>query len=149
MEAYKATTREEFRYRSLDGMCIWSDRYRPELTGPGWTSEKQTFVKVESHISPRHALWNEYRNAKRRATLLLAARRILKANEEIVPDKDQIAALLAMKIFRSHARTASAQKTLAYSSFRYLRKLENRLQRQPGRFVGVETWLIERQARAG
>lgn len=148
MEAYKSTTREEFRYHSLDGMCFWSDRYRPEFTGSGWTYEKQTFVKVESHISPRHALWNEYRNAKRRATLLLAARRILKENEEIVPGKDQIGPLLAMKIFRSHARTASAQKTLAYSSFRYLRKLENRLQRQPKRFAGVETWIKERQARA-
>ena len=149
MEAYKSTTREEYRYRSLDGMCFWSDRYRPEFTGPGWTQEKQTFVKVESHISPRHAFWNEYRNTKRRATLLLAARRILKTNEEIVPDKEQIAALLAMKIFRSHARTASAQKTLAYSSFRYLRKLENRLERQPERFAGVETWIRERQAQAG
>ena len=113
----------------------------------GWAYGRVKFERVESCISQRHKSWNEYRNAKRRATLLLAARLILKANEETVPDKDQIGALLAMKIFRSHARTASAQKTLAYAAYRQLRKLDNRLRNQPERFAAVETWLKERAKR--
>jgi hypothetical protein len=79
------------------------------------------------------------------ATLLLAARLILKANDVTVPDKEQIAALLSMGIFRSHARTASAQKSLAYSSYRQLRKLDNRLREQPNRFAAVGEWIKERE----
>ena len=113
----------------------------------GWTYGRVKFQRVESCISPRHKSWQEYRNLKRRATLLLAARLVLKANEGNVPDKAEIGPLLATKIFRSHARTASAQKTLAYSSYRYLRKLENRLRNHPQRFAAVETWLKERSAK--
>jgi hypothetical protein len=86
----------------------------------------------------------DYRNAKRRATLLLAARLILKANNRMVPAKDEMSPLIRMGIFRSHARTASAQKALALSAYRYLPKLDNRLQKQPGRFAAVEAWIKER-----
>lgn len=101
--------------------------------------------RVESHISPHHPRWREYRNLKRRATLLLAARLILKANNEIVPEKEQISVFLSPGIFRSHARTASAQKALAYASYRQLRKLDNRRLNQPERFVKVVAWLKERE----
>lgn len=113
----------------------------------GWTYGKVKFQRVESCISPRHPSWPEYRNLKRRATQLLAARLILKANEGITPEKEQIGILLATKVFRSHARTSSAQKMLAYAAFRYLRKLDNRLSNQPQRFAAVEAWITERGER--
>ena len=72
---------------------------------------------------------------------------MLKANNETVPDKREIGALISMGIFRSHARTASEQKSLAFSSFRYLRKLNNRLHKQPQRFEALERWIEETEAR--
>lgn len=97
-----------------------------------------TEQRIESYMSPRHERWQDYQHAKRRATLLLAARLTLKANSETVPDKGEIGALVSMGIYRSHARTASAQKSLAFSSFRYMRKLDNRLRKQPERFEELE-----------
>lgn len=96
-------------------------------------------------MSPQHERWPEYRNAKRRATLLLAARLILKANDGVVPGKEEISPLISMRLFRSHARTASVQKALAHSAYRYLRKLDNRLRKQPQRFADVSAWLAERE----
>jgi hypothetical protein len=105
------------------------------------------FERVEAHISPRHERWREYRYLKHRATLLLAARLLLKANRGAVPDKREIRLYLATGIFRSHARTSAAQKALAHSAYRYLRKLENRLSKQPERFQVVESWVNERHAK--
>lgn len=55
------------------------------LIDAGWKFTKVKFQRVESCMSPRHPRWHDYRNAKRRATLLLAARLILKANDLNVP----------------------------------------------------------------
>jgi len=114
---------------------------------PPYAPRKYNVERVVSWMSPRHERWQEYRNAKRRATLILAARLILKANDGIVPGKEEIGPLLSMGIFRSHARTASAQKSLAYASYRYLRKLDNRLRNQPQRFTRVAEWWREREER--
>jgi len=107
-------------------------------------------IKVErlvSWMSPRDERWREYRSAKRRATLILAARLILKANDGVVPEKQEIGPMLSMGIFRAHARTAGAQKSLAYASYRYLKKLDSRLRNQPERFAAVKGWIKERQGR--
>ncbi len=96
-------------------------------------------------MSPRHERWREYRNAKRRATVLLAARLILKANQGIVPAKEEIGPFVSIGIFRSHARTASEQKGLAFATYRQLRKLENRLRKQPQRFADVAEWVRQRE----
>jgi len=101
---------------------------------------------VGSYISPRHERWHEYRHAKRRATILLAARHILKANNGIVPAKEEIGPFVSMGIFRSHARTAPEQKGLAYAAYRQLRKLENRLRKQAERFADVESRVKQRES---
>ena len=144
-EAYKSTTQEKYAYRAPDGKSFRNKRPSQELIDSGWTYCKVKFQQIESYLSPRHERWQDYQNAKRRATILLAARLMLKANNETVPDKAEIGALISMGIFRSHARTASAQKSLAFSSFRYLRKLDNRLRKQPQRFEGLKTWIEERE----
>ena len=145
VEAYRSTTDEKWAYQSPDGKTFRNKRPDQALLDAGWKFTKVKFQRVESCMSPRHPRWHDYRNAKRRATLLLAARLILKANNVTVPDKEQISALLSMGIFRSHARTASAQKSLAYSSYRQLRKLDNRLRKQPDRFAAVVEWLKQRE----
>jgi hypothetical protein len=118
------------------------------LLDEGWTFGKVKFQRVESYMSPRHERWQEYRNAKRRATLLLAARLILKVNNGIVPAKEEIGPFLSMGIFRSHARTSTEQKGLAYAAYRYLRKLDNRLRKQPERFADVEARVRQRESEA-
>lgn len=143
-DAYKSTTDEKYAYLAPDGKTFRNRRPDQRLMDIGWTYCKVKFQRVESYMSPRHERWRDYQNAKRRATLLLAARQILKANNETVPHKGEIGALIAMGIFRSHARTASAQKSLAFSSYCYLRKLDNRLRKQPQRFAELEA-LIERE----
>jgi len=137
-DAYKATTDEKWAYRSPDGKTFRNKRPEQQLIDAGWIFTKVKFQRVESYMSPRHERWQEYQNAKRRATVALAMRLILKASDGIVPDKSEISALLSMGIFRSQARAMSAQKSLAYSAYRRLRKLENRLRKQPERFADVE-----------
>ena len=137
-EAYKSTTQEKYAYQSPDKKTFRKKRPDQRLMDAGWIYTKVKFERIESYMSPRHERWNEYRNAKRLATVLLAMRLTLKANDDIVPEKNQIAAFLSMGIFRSHARTASAQKSLAYASYRRLRKLENRLRNHPERFADVQ-----------
>ena len=139
-DAYKSTTDEKYAYRSPDGKTFRNKRPVQELIDAGWIYAKVKFQRVDSYMSP-HARWHEYRNAKRRATILLAARLILKAANETVPEKSEMGSLLSIGIFRSHARTSSAQKSLAYSAYRMLQKLDNRLRNQPERFAGIEIWL--------
>jgi hypothetical protein len=120
-------------------------RAEPLPQSPGyWTCKKVNVERVVAHMSPRDARWQDYRNAKRRATLLLAARLILKANNGNVPEKREMSPLISMGIVRSHARMATAQKALALAAYRYLRKLDNRLRKQPDRFVEVGAWFKER-----
>ena len=137
-DAYKSTTDEKWAYRSPDAKTFRNKRPDQQLMDAGWIFTKVKFQRVESCMSPRHERWQEYQNAKRQATIALAMRLILKASDGIVPEKQEISALLSMGIFRSHARTTSAQKSLAYAAYRRLRKLENRLRSHPERFAGVE-----------
>ena len=145
MDAYKSTTDEKYAYQAPDGKTYRNKRPEQQLMDAGWKFTRVKYQRVESCMSSRHPRWHGYRNAKRRATLLLGARLILKANDGTAPDKEQISALLSMRIFRSHARTKSAQKSLAYSSYRQLRKLDNRLRNHPDRFAAVDAWLKQRE----
>ena len=146
-EAYKATTDEKWAYVSPDGKTFRNQRPPQSLIDAGWTWKKVKFQRLVSHMSPRNQRWREYQNAKHWATLLLAARLILKANDGVVPAKAEIGPYVASGIFRSHARTARAQKALAQSSYRYLRKIDNRLRNQPHRFAEVNPWLQKRENR--
>ena len=142
---YKSTTQEKYAYRSPDAQTFRNKRPPQSLLDAGWTYTKVKFQRIESCMSPRQTQWQEYQNLKRRATVGLAMRLILKANNGFVPEKGEIADLLSSGIFRSHARTASAQKSLAYASYRRLRKLDNRLRNQPERFADVQEWVMRRE----
>lgn len=146
-DAFKSTTQTKYAYQAPDGKSYRNKRPSQELMDSGWIYCKVKFQQIESHMSPRHERWQDYQHAKRRATVLLAARLMLKANNGTVPDKREIGPLISTGVFRSHARTASAQKSLAFSSFRYLRKLDNRLRKQPQRFQELEMWIEESEAR--
>jgi hypothetical protein len=147
-QAFKTNTEEKYALRSPDGEIFPNKCPERQLIDQGWTFARVKFQRVESHMSPRHERWQEYRNAKRRATILLAARLILKANNGIVPAKEEIGPFVSMRIFRPHARTATDQKGLAFAAYRQLRKLENRLRKQPQRFAEVESWVRQRESEA-
>jgi hypothetical protein len=142
---YKATTQEKYAYRPPDAQTFRNKRPPQSLIDAGWTYTKVKFERIESYMSPRHMQWQEYQCLKRRATVGLAMRLILKASNGFVREKREIADLLSSGIFRSHARTANAQKSLAYASYRRLRKLENRLRNQPQRFADVQIWVMRRE----
>jgi hypothetical protein len=145
-EAYQGTSHEKYAYRSPDGKTFRNDRPPEELMRAGWTYGKVKFERVTSHMRPGHPRWSLYRGLKRRATLLLAARLILKVAGGHAPEKTEVPALLAAGVFRPHARTSSRRKSLAYAACRYLRKLENRSRKHPERFARAGEWA---RARAG
>ena len=132
----------------MDGNTYWTIGPGQRVMQPGIVYDKKKVERIVSSMSPRHERWQEYRNAKRRATILMAARLILKANNGIVPAKAEIGPFVSMGIFRSHARTATAQKGLAFAAYRQLRKLDNRLRKQPERYAEVESWVRQRESEA-
>ena len=144
MEARKIQIEERRHYVHAGTGQPWVLYVREHGPSTDWIITTEKIEHVVAHMSPRHERWRDYRNAKRRATLLLAARLILKANNGIVPAKEEMSPFIRLGIFRSHARTASAQKALALSAYRYLHKLDNRLRKQPDRFAAVEAWIKER-----
>ena len=104
-QAYRATVHEKYAYRSPDMKTFTNTRPPEHLMSAGWTYGKIKFERVESHMSPRHALWRQYRETKRRATLLLAAGIILKASGETELKKPEVSSLISQRIFRSQAGT--------------------------------------------
>ena len=146
-EAYRAVEREKYAYRSPDGRTFRNERPPDELMARGWTYGKVKFARVESHMRPSHPGWGEYRRAKRRATLLMAARLALKANGGDVPEKAEVSSILSAGVMRPQARTARRRKSLAYSACRLLRKLGNRLGKRPEAFRDVDEWVRARRER--
>lgn len=146
-DAYQATPHAKYAYRSPDGKTFRNGRPAEAEMQKGWTYAKVEFERATSHMSPGHPRWGHYRNLKRRATLLMAARRALRACDGAVPEKSGIATLLSAGLFRPHARTAARRKSLAYAAYRLLRKLDNRLREHPERFRQVGEWAGARQAR--
>ena len=103
VDAYKATTEEKYAYQSPDGKMFRKKRPGKSLIDAGWKFTKVKFQRVESCMSPRHPRWHDYRNAKRRATLLLAARLILKANDLNVPGSGAVSKTDVKADFESRA----------------------------------------------
>ena len=146
-EAYRATGREKYAYRSPDGRTFRNERPPDEFMARGWTYGKVKFARVESHMRPSHPGWAEYRRAKRQATLLMAARLVLKAHGGDIPEKAEVSSILRAGVMRTQARTARRQKSLAYAACRLLRKLGNRLDKSPEAFRDVDEWWCARRAR--
>lgn len=101
----------------------------------------------DAPFGPRHPDWAAYRAAKRRASLLLTARLLLKVGGEATPSREDVDAALAAGRLSHHARAGRASRGLAFAALRSLRKLEHRLERHPERFAPVGAWLAAREAR--
>jgi hypothetical protein len=131
---------KKYLYISADGKTMRSKRPAPEEVDAGWKLEKITCQQVLRHISPKHPDWNRYRSAKRRASLLLTARLLLKFGAGAVPELSIVRKQLSAPSLQNHARRGQA-RSLCFAAYRYLRKLSNRLERAPEKFSYVNEWL--------
>ena len=145
-EAYQATEHEKYAYRYPDGKSFRNERPPEELMSEGWTYGKVKFVRVLSFMSPKHQSWPTYRQAKRRANVLMAACLILKANHLLVPEKGEVGELIDAGILVSQARHR-AQKPLGFAAYRLLRRLMNKLEKDPDRFKEAAVWKEQRRER--
>lgn len=107
--AYKSFAREKYAYRSPDAQTFRNKRPPQSLIDAGWTYTRVRFQRIVSHMSPRHGQWQEYQNLKRQATLCLAMRLILKANNGFVPEKREIADLFP-PVYSVHMRAQRTRK---------------------------------------
>jgi hypothetical protein len=131
-------------YASPDGKTTRKQRPTKEEYSAGWRMIEVDFDRVIEHISPRHPDWRRYQAARRRASLLLTARIILKLGGESVPDLSVVRRGLKDGRLTSHASPRRA-RSLTFAAWRYLRKLANRLERAPDKFSVVEAWVVTRR----
>lgn len=123
---------EKFAYLSSDGKTI-SDQ-RPEADG--WKMQKVIYEKITGHISPRHPDWQAYQSARNLASMLLTARLMLKLGGDDVPEISAVRNALREGRLAHHARRGHA-RSLVFKAYRYLRKINNRLNRAPERFNNI------------
>lgn len=86
---------------------------------------KTNFVKITEHMSPKSPLWKEYSYTRSRARMLC------------------VAILLAKGLSRKEID--SQRRDLVGKAKRYIKKVENRLSKQPQQYAQVEKWLAERE----
>lgn len=138
------TEHTKYAYVAPDGKIFRKHRPEQSLIDAGWKYAKVTYKRFTGVVNPKHPKWNEYRNAKRAATVLLACKLILKATNGVVPEKSEISAVLSYGVMRHHARTMHEQKTLAYRAYHRLRKLNNQLTNGRVNMDELNSWLAER-----
>ena len=142
--AYRGTEAEKFAYRSPDGKAFRNKRPPEELITEGWSFGKVKFIQAQTFMSPKHELWPAYLQAKRRANVLMAARLILKVNQGVIPTKVEISSLVQAGALDSQALSRT-RKTLGFSAYRLLTRVENRRQKHPEKFNDVVEWLHRRE----
>jgi hypothetical protein len=134
LDALEVEERQKYVYSSPDGKTTRDKRITAAEYAEGWRPTLLKYKKVTAHISPSHANWPQYRAARRRVSLLLTARLLLKLGSESIPSIAD--ARIALKNGRlGHHASRKKQKQLAIAALRYLRKLSNRLERRPGLFA--------------
>jgi hypothetical protein len=141
IQAYQATEHEKYAYASPDGKSFRNDRPSDELMAAGWTYKKVKYDRATSFMNPKHSLWADYQNSRRRARELMAAKLMLKMSNGEIPEKTDAGTMVGA--LESQAR-ASDRKDLAARSIDVLRKLDNRLKRHPAEFAAANEWLAER-----
>jgi len=137
VEAY-----EKYCYVSPDGKSF-STRRPADPEKADWKLTKVRGERVVRHISPKSAEWRQYCTARNHASLLLTARLILKRGNEAVPSMAELRHALGDGGISHHARRGHSRR-LAFKSYRYLRKLANRLERKPEAFGEAESWVARR-----
>lgn len=142
MDAITRQTLERYVYVSPDGESQSDERPDKEEFAAGWKMEKVTCEKIIGHIAPKHPSWPKYQAMRQHASVLLTARLLLKEGRGEPPDLSAVRRALSEGRLAHHARRGRA-RGLCYRALRYLRKLNNRLQRAPELLKEVELWCDE------
>lgn len=136
---------EKYFYVSPDGKCFRNSLAETPEGDTRWRWEKVKQTKLVGQISPKHPQWKNYRIAKRQASLLLIARRILKLNQNILPELKQVRDMVKIGFLTSNL--GKRHRAFCIRAFRYLRKLNNRLTHSPERFEAVEVWVNQNRSK--
>lgn len=144
-EGVQRETLEKIAYVSPDGKSFIDRAHAKSAKSAGWKLAKVRYERVTGFMSPRHARWREYLEKRHRASLLLTARLILKLGGESVPAFQEVAQALRHRKLRGHARRGR-ERRMCIDAYRYLRKLNSRLERAPEKFASVAGWLTERES---
>src|SRR5215471_13262440 len=131
---------EKYAYVSPDGKSFVNRNSRRLDKAAGWKVAKVSYEKLTGFISPKHPDWKLYLSAKRRASMLLTARLILKSNDECIPDFRTLQDGIRDGELCRHAPRGK-ERSLCIQAYRYLKKIDNRLSNRPERLGYVQTWL--------
>lgn len=155
-KAYQATEHEKYAYVAPDKKSFRNKRPPERLIEEGWVFEKVKFLRVSSHINPKHTEWDVYQHLKHRATVVMAARLFLRATEAFLvgthldglpADKGEVPLMVETGFLSSQAKTLHDQKRLGLEAYDLLVRTNNKLRDYPERFAHVEKWLEERKER--
>lgn len=144
-EGVERETLETIAYVSPDGKSFIDRAHAKAAKSAGWKLAKVRYERVTGFMSPRHTRWQDYMEKRHRVSLLLTARLILKLGSESVPAFQEVAQALGQGELRDHARWGR-ERRMCIDAYRYLRKLNNRLERAPEKFASVAGWLTERES---
>jgi hypothetical protein len=145
--AFETQPMVKYVYTSPDGKTTRQKRATKDEYAAGWRMTKVSYDRVVRHISPRHPDWQHYRALRRQVSLLLTARLLLKLGAESLPDLCAVREALKEGRLDRHA-SSRRSRSLTFAAWRYLRKLDKRLQRVPDKFSAVEAWVAGRQLAA-
>lgn len=128
---------------------VWVCKGYPTIEGRVATREEFTlgyratqveYKKIVQTISPKSKSWAVYKGAKRQASILLTARRILKVKAGELPGVSlEESTTYALGIIHGSKKP----RRMTTKARKYLRKLENRLEKHPERFADAQKWAKE------
>jgi hypothetical protein len=135
---------EKIAYVSPDGKSFINRNSRRLDRAAGWKLAKVSYDKVTGFMSPGHPNWKLCLSAKRRASMLLTARLILKSSDESIPDFKTLQQKIRDGELCHHAARGK-ERNLCIQAYRYLKKIDNRLNNRPEKVSFVQTWLTNRE----
>jgi len=137
-------TLEKIAYLSPDGKSFINRGSRKRDLVVDWKLARVKYERRMGYMSPKHPEWHLYVAGKKRASMLLTARHILKLNEECLPDFKKLMTDLRLGNLQHHARRGK-DRQLVIQAYRFLRKVANRLDHNPDKLKSVEIEIVRRR----
>jgi len=144
-EGLVTETLEKIAYVPPDGKSFVNRGSRKPDRVKDWKMARVSYQRLTGYMSPKHPQWHLYVSAKKRASLLLTARHILKSNEDSIPDFRKLMTDVRSGRLSHHARHGKTRQ-LVIQAYRFLRKIGNRLDHNPDKLKSVEAEIARIQA---
>ncbi|HZS48005.1 MAG TPA: hypothetical protein VFC63_23250 [Blastocatellia bacterium] len=137
-------TFENIAYVSPDGKSFVNRNSRRATAVSAWKLAKVSYEKRTGYMSQKHPDWKLYISAKRRASVLLTARIILKLNDEHIPEFKALQRNIRDGGLCHHARRGK-ERYICIQAYRYLKKIDNRLKNRSEKLAHIESSLASRK----